>query len=209
WDLVCDQEWLISLTKSVYMVGFLLSVSFFGLVSDCLGRFPALVMCYVINIFSMFGSLLSTSYIMFIVLRFFQAFGRAGITTIGYVLVMETVGPKHRAEVGIAVQLGWSTGFVGLAAVVWFIRDWFWLQLFLSCTFLPFLLTYNIVPESPRWLAMHGKTERLEKLMTKVAALNGKELKGDIRDMDLFKDKKEKTETLWGLLKKPKMRNRF
>ncbi|GFR02199.1 solute carrier family 22 member 6 [Trichonephila clavata] len=34
WDLVCNREWLISLVKSMYMVGFLLSVLIFGQISD-------------------------------------------------------------------------------------------------------------------------------------------------------------------------------
>ncbi|GFV51610.1 hypothetical protein TNCV_3363961 [Trichonephila clavipes] len=34
WDLVCSREWLVSLAKSIYMVGFLLSVITFGQISD-------------------------------------------------------------------------------------------------------------------------------------------------------------------------------
>ncbi|GFR32348.1 organic cation transporter protein [Trichonephila clavata] len=34
WDLVCDREWLISLAKSVFMFGYLLSVIIFGFISD-------------------------------------------------------------------------------------------------------------------------------------------------------------------------------
>ncbi|GIY33796.1 solute carrier family 22 member 6 [Caerostris extrusa] len=34
WDLVCGREWFISLNKSVYMLGFLISVFFFGQLSD-------------------------------------------------------------------------------------------------------------------------------------------------------------------------------
>ncbi|XP_035218749.1 organic cation transporter protein-like isoform X4 [Stegodyphus dumicola] len=37
-DLVCDREWLVSLAKSIYMIGFLISVIFFGQLSDCDGN---------------------------------------------------------------------------------------------------------------------------------------------------------------------------
>ncbi|GFQ82023.1 organic cation transporter protein [Trichonephila clavata] len=212
WDLVCDREWLISLAKSVYMVGFLLSVIFFGQLSDCVGRFPTLIICYIIASTSMFLSLLSTSYMMFIILRFFQAFGRSGITTVGYVLIMETVGPKHRAEAGVAIHLGWSIGFVTLAGLAWFVRNWFWFQLVLSLCFVPYVFFYSFIPESPRWLAMRGKTKQLEKLLEKAASVNGKEIKGDIRDFEIFQHRKEtegkKPATFLALMKLPKMRCR-
>ncbi|GFT50776.1 organic cation transporter protein [Nephila pilipes] len=86
WDLVCNREWLISLAKSTYMIGFLLSVIIFGQISDLIGRFPTIVICYCITSVSTFLSLLSNSFTLFVILRFFQAFGRAGMTTTGYVL---------------------------------------------------------------------------------------------------------------------------
>ncbi|GFY52596.1 organic cation transporter protein, partial [Trichonephila inaurata madagascariensis] len=173
------------------------SVIFFGQLSDCIGRFPTLIICYIIASTSMFMSLLSTSYMMFIILRFFQAFGRAGITTVGYVLrffslkVMETVGPKHRAEAGVAIHVGWSIGFVTLAGLAWLVRNWFWFQLVLSLCFVPYVFFYSFIPESPRWLVMRGKTKQLEKLLEKAASVNGKEIKGDIRDFEIFKHRKE------------------
>ncbi|GBM01697.1 Solute carrier family 22 member 6 [Araneus ventricosus] len=86
WDLICSREWLVSLAKSVYMLGFLISVVFFGQLSDSMGRFPAIVISYVITVVSMLLALLSNSYTMFLILRFLQAFGRTGLTTVGFVL---------------------------------------------------------------------------------------------------------------------------
>ncbi|GBM66639.1 Organic cation transporter protein [Araneus ventricosus] len=193
------------------MIGFLLSVSFFGQVSDCVGRFPALVMCYIITTTAMFLSLLSTSYTMFIILRFFQAFGRTGITAVGFVLLMETVGPQYREGIGIAIQLGWAVGYVLLPGAAYFIRNWFWFQLFASVCFLPFLVAYKVMPESPRWLASRGRTKKLEKVLIKAAAVNGKEFKGDIKDLDIFQNNKEmeekKADTIFEVLKMPNMRS--
>ncbi|GFY50390.1 organic cation transporter protein [Trichonephila inaurata madagascariensis] len=142
WDLVCDREWLISLAKSVFMFGYLLSVLIFGFISDWIGRLPTTVLCFVGTCFSMFLSLLSTSYTMFVILRFFQSFFRAGMTIAGYVLLMEIVSVRHQAEVGIYIQFGWSTGYITLPAIAWFVRDWFWFQLVLSLCFLPCVFAY-------------------------------------------------------------------
>ncbi|GFU12497.1 organic cation transporter protein [Nephila pilipes] len=98
WDLVCSREWLISLAKSIYMIGFLLSVFTFGQISDLVGRFPTIVTCYCITCVSMFLSLLSNSFGMFLVLRFFHAFGRAGATTVGYVLNIFCIQSQQDGE---------------------------------------------------------------------------------------------------------------
>ncbi|GBM66632.1 Solute carrier family 22 member 1 [Araneus ventricosus] len=168
-------------------------------------------MCYIITTTAMFLSLLSTSYTMFIILRFFQAFGRTGITAVGFVLLMETVGPQYREGIGIAIQLGWAVGYVLLPGAAYFIRNWFWFQLFASVCFLPFLVAYKVMPESPRWLASRGRTKKLEKVLMKAAAVNGKEFKGDIKDLDIFQNNKEmeekKAETIFEVLKMPNMRS--
>ncbi|GFU15713.1 organic cation transporter protein [Nephila pilipes] len=210
WDLVCDREWLISLSKSVYMGGFLVSVIFFGQLSDSIGRLPAVVISYIITVVSMLMTLLSTSYVMFMILRFLQAFGRTALSTVGYVLVMELVGPRHRTDVGIAIQLGWSIGFASLSAVGWFFRHWFWFQLALFVPILPFFFTYHLVPESPRWLLTKGKKKRFEKLVEKAARINGKEIKGSVQHLMQNKSEEgsQKTLTLLYILKWPKMRNR-
>ncbi|KAG8195845.1 hypothetical protein JTE90_008537 [Oedothorax gibbosus] len=210
WDLVCDRQWLVSFAKSVYQFGYLLSVIVFGQMADWLGRFPVIVVCYTITTVAMFLSMLSTSYTMYAVLRFFQAFGRTGLTTTGVVLVMEIMGPGHRAEAGILIQLGWTFGFVSLVAVTWFIRNWIWLQCALGVALLPVAFCYRIIPESPRWLLMRGQKDRLQRLLTEAVELNKRELKVPVKDIQLLKENEDqKAKTLIHLLKLPKMRNRL
>ncbi|GFU12494.1 organic cation transporter protein [Nephila pilipes] len=213
WDLVCGREWLVSLAKSIYMIGFLLSGFTFGQISDLVGRFPTMIMCYCITLVCMFLTLLSNSFIMFVILRFFQAFGRAGATTIGYVLIMEIVGLKHQTEMGIFIQVGWSIGFVSLVGVAWFFRNWFWLQLVITLSFVPFAFAFSIIPESPRWLLTRGKTEKLKRLLIKAATVNGRDVEENIKNFDFLKDIKEnegkQSTTLMEVLKMTKMRKRF
>ncbi|GFV95747.1 organic cation transporter protein [Trichonephila clavipes] len=210
WDLVCEREWLISLSKSVYMVGFLLSVIFFGHLSDSVGRLPTLIISYVITVVSMLLTLFSTSYVMFLILRFLQAFGRTALSTVGYVLLMEVVGARHRTSVGIAIQLGWSLGFASLSALGWFFRHWFWFQLALSLPLLPLVFTYRLVPESPRWLLTRGKTTKFNELVEKAARVNGKVIKGDVKDLihSEIEADNQKDQTLLYIFKWPKMKNR-
>ncbi|GIX84847.1 organic cation transporter protein [Caerostris darwini] len=209
WDLVCEREWLVSLTKSIYMIGYLFSVLVFGQISDSIGRYPTIVICYVINCISMILSLFSGSFTMFIILRFFHAFGRAGATTVGYVLLMEMIGPEYQADIGVATQLGWSAGYVTLVAIAWFFRHWFWLQLVITLFFLPFLAFFRYIPESPRWLLIQGKTEKLEKLLIEAAKINRREVKEDLlRIKYVSEGKAKKTTTMLEVMRMPKLRKR-
>ncbi|GIY27440.1 hypothetical protein CEXT_201112 [Caerostris extrusa] len=137
---------------------------------------------------------------------------KGGATTVGYVLIMEMVGPQHQTEVGIAIQLGWAVGYVTLVGVAWFFRHWFWLQLVISLSFLPFALFFSFIPESPRWLLTQGKTKKLEKLLIKAAAVNKREVSEDIKKMISLRNLSEKevkqTASMLEVLKVPEMRNR-
>lgn len=215
WDLVCDKEWLVSLAKSIYMVGFMISVLVFGQISDCIGRWPTVLICYVITCVSGLMSAFSTTYLMFLIMRFFQAFGRTGLTTTGFVLIMEIIGPKHRTKTGIAIQAGWAFGFITLPAVAWFIRDWVWFQLITTFPIIPFFFMYWVVPESPRWLMTQGKMEKFEKVVNKAARLNRKVGKSDAVNLEALlptikrgAGETTKSGTLFDLFKTPRLRCR-
>ncbi|KFM67684.1 Organic cation transporter protein, partial [Stegodyphus mimosarum] len=211
-DLVCDREWLVSLAKSIYMIGFLVSVILFGQLSDWIRRLPTIFISYIVTTISLLLFLLSTSYLMFVILRFFQAFGRTGLTTIGFVLLMEIVGPQHRTEAGIAIQLGWTVGFITLALVGYLFRHWFWFQVAMSVPILPLVFFYKFIPESPRWLLIQGKVKQLEKILIEGAKLNGQELKYQIKDLKMLKEQKtgqnRSTSNVFDLFRSPKMRSR-
>ncbi|XP_071035160.1 organic cation transporter protein [Parasteatoda tepidariorum] len=167
WDLVCDREWLISLAKSIYMVGFLISVITFGQISDC-------------NLKKIF------------------------------IAVMEVIGERDREIVGIGVQLGWSVGFASLAGVAYLFRHWFWFQLAMAIPILPIALAFFVLPESPRWLLMQGKVEKLDRILRRAAKMNRKEYKLKITDFDHFQSHSlEKQKSLLDLFKTPRLRSRI
>ncbi|GFY78808.1 solute carrier family 22 member 8, partial [Trichonephila inaurata madagascariensis] len=86
WDLVCDREWLISFSVSIYNVGYLVAVLVFGQFSDSVGRRPTLLFSYVMNVASGFLSAFAPSFPIFAILRFFTAVGAAGFYTVSFVI---------------------------------------------------------------------------------------------------------------------------
>ncbi|GFS61151.1 organic cation transporter protein [Nephila pilipes] len=141
WDLVCDREWLISFSVSIYNVGYLVAVLVFGQLSDSVGRRPTLLFSYVMNVAAGFLSAFAPSFAMFAILRFFTAVGGAGFYTVSFVILIEMVSPAYRSMVGVAINFGWCLAFISLPGVAWIIRDWFWLQLAVT---LPKLLFISV-----------------------------------------------------------------
>ncbi|XP_015907483.2 organic cation transporter protein-like [Parasteatoda tepidariorum] len=174
WDLVCDQEWLVSMSKSVFMAGNILSNFAFGHISDQLGRRPAITTCAFIAFTSAIIQAFSTSFIMFIVTRFFLALGISGVYNISFVLLMEVIGAEHRSFYGIAINFGWCVGFVSLPGFAFVLKDWFWIQIALTAPCVILLGTWWLLPESPRWLMFKGRTEEAHKTLMKAAKRNGK-----------------------------------
>ncbi|PRD26430.1 UNVERIFIED_CONTAM: Slc22a1 [Trichonephila clavipes] len=68
----------------------------------------------------------------------------------------------------------------------------------------------SLVPESPRWLLTRGKTTKFNELVEKAARVNGKVIKGDVKDLihSEIEADNQKDQTLLYIFKWPKMKNR-
>ncbi|XP_076336280.1 organic cation transporter protein-like isoform X2 [Tachypleus tridentatus] len=155
WDLVCSNEWLVSLSTSVYMSGFLSTVFISGQLADRIGRRPVILINIAIFLVSALACTFSTSFAMFTAFRYFVAFGASGAITTGFVLC-------------------WTTGYILLPGIAWFVRDWFTLQLTLTVPWIILSIHWWLLPESPRWLLTHGKIEQAEKEIATAMRLNHK-----------------------------------
>ncbi|XP_055945328.1 organic cation transporter protein-like [Argiope bruennichi] len=175
-DLVCEREWLISLSISVFNIGAILSNFIIGHLSDRLGRKPLLPACIIIQLCAGVACAFSTSFTMFATTRLIEAFALNGLFNVSFVLLMEIVGPKQRSFYGVAINLGWCVGFVCLPGVVWLLRDWFWIQLAITSPLVILLLTSRFIPESPRWLISQGKVKEAQKIVRKATETNGRHL---------------------------------
>ncbi|GIY89893.1 organic cation transporter protein [Caerostris extrusa] len=172
-NLVCEREWLTSMSKSVFIGGYFLSATLFGYMADKFGRRPIIVLCNVVALFSAIICTFSTSFLMFAICRFFVAAGVTGVDNIAFVLLMEVISPKFRSAYGIGVNIGWITGYLCIPLIAWLLRDWILIQIVITlpCTFL--LFSWWLLTESPRWLLANGKIDEAVVILSKIAKRNG------------------------------------
>ncbi|CAL1299082.1 unnamed protein product [Larinioides sclopetarius] len=172
-NLVCNREWLISMSKSIFIAGYFVSNIIFGYLSDKIGRRPVIVLSDAIAVIAAVACAFSTSYYMFVICRFFIAAGVLGVDNTIFVLLMEIIGPKHRSAYGMIAQSGWGVGCAILTILAWYLRDWFWIHLAITVPSIILLSSWWLFPESPRWLLTHGKTDEALKVLSKAGKRNG------------------------------------
>lgn len=215
WNLVCKQEWLISFTQSMYMAGYMTSMLVFGQLSDRFGRRPVVLIAVCIFILAGFACLQTSHFFIFTGMRFFISLGVSGAGSTSFVLLMETVGPEYRSNLGLGFNYGWATGFVLLPLIAWLIPHWYFLQLTITVPSVCLLIGYWFVPESPRWLMTKMKYKRAQEVISRAAAVNGKDVSEALM---LFKQYKERDQfqeemtssraTILDLVRTPNMRRK-
>ncbi|XP_018021226.2 organic cation transporter protein [Hyalella azteca] len=114
-----------------------------------------------------------------ILVRFLMGFTAPILLCSSYNLCMEICELRYRSLYGILNGLPWGLATVLYGAVAYFVRDWRWLQ------FTNALLCVLILPlmwcldESPRWLAVNGRTKQALAVIRSAERLNMSALPSD------------------------------
>uniref|UniRef100_A0A1E1XCU6 Putative sugar transporter n=1 Tax=Amblyomma aureolatum TaxID=187763 RepID=A0A1E1XCU6_9ACAR len=174
WDLICNKEYLVKMVQAVFMAGVMLGAFVFGYISDRFGRrrtmpFTAIAM----SAMTFFGAF-APSLALHVACRFFAGMTTAAVALVSFVLMTELVGPSKRALLGTLFPAVFSVGIGLHAALAYAITDWRHYSIataLLSALFIPLAL---LLPESPRWLLLHGQRAQARQVLLDIALRNGR-----------------------------------
>lgn len=110
-SLVCDREWLKSLSNSMYFVGATFGLLFWGIISDRYGRKTAYVCSHFVTLIFGFSALFADSMCTYILLRSINAFGMIG-ELIPRSIQVEIVATEYRFVCSVICQIGWAVGII-------------------------------------------------------------------------------------------------
>jgi len=174
-DLVCGNDYLRSLSQSLYMAGKMIGAIGTGILSDKFGRKRMVLVSAAMVLISGIVIAFSPSMILFIVLRACVAASTTGMFTCGFVYCMEHVGGKWSTLVSFGLEYSWAFGYLTVPLIAWAVPQWDHLQLAVSIPtilFVAILAFPSLVPESPKWLLVKGRQKEAEAILICAEELN-------------------------------------
>jgi putative MFS transporter len=159
------------LLGSISFMGMFLGAASAGLLADRFGRarvFQASM------IFWGLGSLfcgLSSTVTMLGASRLLLGFGMGMEFPVAQSMVSEMMPADKRGRYIAYLEGFWPLGFIASGLLIYFVlsvADWHWVFILQAIPALFVLVIRRYVPESPRWLAAHGHSDRAEAVMSEI-----------------------------------------
>ena len=156
---------------SISFMGMFLGAASAGLLADRFGRarvFQASM------IFWGLGSLfcgLSSTVTMLGASRLLLGFGMGMEFPVAQSMVSEIMPADKRGRYIAYLEGFWPLGFIASGLLIYFVlsvADWHWVFILQAIPALFVLVIRRFVPESPRWLAAHGQSDRAEQVMSEI-----------------------------------------
>jgi MFS family permease len=162
---------------SAYIGGAVLGAVFFGRLADSLGRKRMFLVTLVVYLMATVATAFAFDLWSFALCRALTGFGIGGEYAAINSAIDELIPARVRGAVDLAINgtfwIGAAMG-AGLSIVLlqpaWIGAQWGWRLAFLTGGVLGFavLLVRRHVPESPRWLIRHGRTEEAERIVAEI-----------------------------------------
>ncbi|MGW8377983.1 MFS transporter [Streptomyces sp. ODS28] len=172
------QEWHLGTAQStavltVGSVGMLVGALFSGRLADRIGRIKVIALCVAVSGASSLALAACTSVTPFMVLRVVQGLAIGGEVPVAATFISEITRSFRRGRFVLLYELVFPAGLtVGAVAAAWVVPalGWRWMYVIAAVPGLLCYLVQRAVPESPRWLADHGRLDEAAEVMTAIEA---------------------------------------
>lgn len=177
----------VGFASSVYLVGQVLGALVFGHLTDRSGRKKLFLVTLALYLAATAASGLSPTFSTFLIFRFLAGAGIGGEYSAINSAIDELVPARLRGRIDLAINGSYWIGVAAGALLTLFLLDpsrvppalgWRIAFGFGSILGLVILFVRRHVPESPRWLLMHGFEAEAEKTMTLIEKHAGAEIAG-------------------------------
>lgn len=169
----------VGLTGSAYLAGAVLGALFFGHLTDRLGRKKLFNVTLGVYLVATAATAFSWDFASFMLFRFLTGAGIGGEYAAINSAIQELIPARLRGRIDLAINGSfWVGAAFGAVLSVWLLDpnvlspDMGWRVAFGSGAVLGLVILYlrRFLPESPRWLMIHGKPQEAEKVLDEIEA---------------------------------------
>ncbi len=169
----------VGLTGSAYLAGAVLGALFFGHLTDKLGRKKLFNVTLGVYLVATAATAFSWDFASFMLFRFLTGAGIGGEYAAINSAIQELIPARLRGRIDLAINGSFWVGAAGGAVLsVWLLDpevlgpDLGWRLAFGSGAVLGLVILYlrRFLPESPRWLMIHGQPQEAERVMAGIEA---------------------------------------
>jgi putative MFS transporter len=158
----------IGLLISAGFLGQLIGALLFGWIGERFGRMPAMIGSIALFAVMSLVCAFAWDYNSFLVFRTLQGIGLGGEVPVAATYISELTRAKNRGRFVLLYELVFPIGLVGASLLgLWVVPNFGWQWMFYIGA-LPAILALvlrALLPESPRWLAVHGRPAEAEVAM--------------------------------------------
>jgi MFS family permease len=167
----------VGMSASAYLAGAVIGSLFFGWLTDLFGRKRLFFVTLGVYVVATGATALSTDFAMFAVCRFFTGAGIGGEYSAINSAIQELIPARYRGRTDLAVNgsfwLGAALGAIGSSVLLQPGRlplDAGWRVAFAIGALLGIAIVFlrRLLPESPRWLLLHGRAHEAEAVVAAV-----------------------------------------
>ncbi|XP_037944866.1 organic cation transporter protein [Teleopsis dalmanni] len=177
---VCESAYKARVGQSLFFIGSVVGTLFYGLLSDKIGRLPALILSNLSGFIGDFSTIFTKSVTTFTLCRFVSGLAADTNFYLMYIIVLEYMRPSMRTlGINMVVGIFYCVGLVFTPWLAVLVGHW---QYYLTCTSLPILfiaMYYFMVQESAQWLVTRHDIDGAIKRLKRVAKFNGRIVKDE------------------------------
>jgi len=211
--------WAVSSLALTATLGMMLS----GPLSDRIGRRPVLKLAALLFAVSGIASAIAPGFVTLVIARMIGGLGVGAALIIAPMYIAELAPPASRGRLvsfnQLNIVVGISTAFftnyliltLGESSAPWAetLRlgewNWRWMVGIMTLPAVVYLLALSFVPESPRWLAMHGRDDEAREILSRVS--NPGQADRDLKEVkDGIEAESKLGQVAWRALAHPSLR---
>lgn len=162
-----------TLLLTVGSIGMLIGALLSGRLADRVGRVKIIAICVAVSSAANLALAAAPSLDLFMGLRFIQGLAIGGEVPVAATFIAEITRSHQRGRFVLLYELVFPAGLtVGALVAAWVvpILGWRWMYAIAALPGLLCILVQRKVPESPRWLADHGRTDEAAEVMSGIEA---------------------------------------